>query len=68
MPTLLMSKSTSAVFSKLSANGVSPSGVITVLDSRDFLEVYKTEFDDAPPSIRCFLMSVRCDAPSNKEK
>ncbi|GHV29827.1 hypothetical protein FACS1894167_09700 [Synergistales bacterium] len=54
MPTLLMSKSTYDVFGKLSAKGIAPSGITTVLDNRDFLEIYKTEFGDVPPQYTLF--------------
>ncbi|MDR1298533.1 MAG: sce7725 family protein [Deltaproteobacteria bacterium] len=54
MPTLLMSSSASPVLCKLIARGVKRSGITTVLDNRDFLEIYRTEFDDTSPQYTLF--------------
>jgi hypothetical protein len=54
MPTLLMSKSTSSVLGKLRKTGVEHSEIAAVLDNRDFLEIYKTEFDNAAPQYTLF--------------
>ncbi|MDR1194387.1 MAG: sce7725 family protein [Peptococcaceae bacterium] len=54
IPTLLMSKTTSAVLGKLSARGVDRPEIATVLDNRDFLEIYKSEFDEASPRYTLF--------------
>jgi hypothetical protein len=54
MPTLLMSNSASTVLEKLIAKGVERSRITTVLDNRDFLEIYRTEFDDISPQYTLF--------------
>jgi hypothetical protein len=54
MPTLLMSNSASTVLGKLISKGVERSGITTVLDNRDSLEIYRTEFDDTSPQYTLF--------------
>ena len=54
MPTLLMSKSTSATLHKLNTKGIEHSGITAVFDNRDHLDIYKTEFDENPPKYTLF--------------
>jgi hypothetical protein len=54
IPTLLMSKSTSIVLNVLRTKGVELSKIITVLDNRDFLEIFKTEFENVAPQYTLF--------------
>ena len=54
MPTLLMNKNTGNVLKMLEDKGISRSSIIAVLDKRDFLEMYKTQFTNTSPRYTLF--------------
>lgn len=54
IPTLLMSKNTSATLLALESRGVSRSAIIALLDKRDFLDTYKTQLAEAAPQYTLF--------------
>jgi hypothetical protein len=54
LPTILLSKNTVNVLSKLETKGVKQSDVIAILDKRDFLEIYKKQFDSTAPQYTLF--------------
>ncbi|MDR1158427.1 MAG: sce7725 family protein [Oscillospiraceae bacterium] len=49
MPALLMGSNVSVVLSAMAAQGVTRSNIITILDKRDFLGLYKDQFSDTAP-------------------
>ena len=53
-PTLLMTKSVEAVFRQLLSKGIKHSEITIVIDNRDFLEIYKTEFEKISPKYTLF--------------
>lgn len=53
-PTLLMSKTTETAMRSLEAKGITRDNLIAILDTRDFIDVYKNEFSDAMPRYTLF--------------